>query len=268
VNITSTQINTATVTGNGGQCNAVDEAVTTAPCFLGDPSTNPKLLYPYSTGPHANARTNTFFNESGVLRKLEPSVVVASGTLRMWYGDEHAMLLGAKSVNGTSYPFTTFVATTPAGTPVAGSATNPDVGATEAQGGVDAFGRPLFPSLFCTDITNNANDTSGDWQQFGTGIGPDFVSGTWKSATISGGVITSGADPAQNHYVMGPGADTVPTGLVDEGYGTEVRWNVIGLKCNGVALQPKHIYRMQFIVHDGDHAGGDVGEACAIVVIP
>ena len=51
---------------------------------------------------------------------------------------------------------------------------------------------------------------------------------------------------------------------------TEARWNVSDLSCNGVPLQKGHTYRMQFMVHDGDQnkTGGDVGQACATVIIP
>ena len=51
------------------------------------------------------------------------------------------------------------------------------------QGGTDPSGRPMFPSLYVTDITNNLNSTAGDWQQGGTPIAPSAVYGTWKSIT-------------------------------------------------------------------------------------
>jgi hypothetical protein len=58
--------------------------------------------------------------------------------------------------------------------------------------------------------------------------------------------------------------------LTNQGYGTEVRWAVNAMKCNGAFLQPGHVYRMQFMVHDGDQnkGGGDVGQACVTVSIP
>ena len=68
---------------------------------------------------------------------------------------------------------------------------------------------------------------------------------------------------------MGPGADVPPVGMVNEGYGTEARWNVNGQTCNGVAFTPGRTYRLQFMVHDGDQnkSGGDVGQACMTVTV-
>ena len=59
---------------------------------------------------------------------------------------------------------------------------------------------------------------------------------------------------------------TLPT---NEGYGAEAKWSVDSLKAAGV-LQSGHIYRFQFMVHDGDQnkVGGDVGEACVNIAIP
>ena len=52
--------------------------------------------------------------------------------------------------------------------------------------GVSA-GRPVFPALYITDITNDpANPYAGDWQFGGTGIPPHAVFGTWKAARICG----------------------------------------------------------------------------------
>jgi hypothetical protein len=45
-------------------------------------------------------------------------------------------------------------------------------------------------------------------------------------------------------------------GVKNEGYGTEVRWDLV--------LAAGHSYRIQVMVHDGDQnkVGGDSGEAC------
>ena len=49
------------------------------------------------------------------------------------------------------------------------------------------------------------------------------------------------------------------------GYGSDLRWDVSAL-----GLVPGHVYRMQFMVHDGDQnkAGRGVGQGCATVFIP
>ena len=67
---------------------------------------------------------------------------------------------------------------------------------------------------------------------------------------------------------LGGGSDIPPGGfasLTNQGYGAEIRWNV-----NDLGLLPGHVYRMQFMVHDGDQnkTGGDVGENCLTVSIP
>ena len=44
-------------------------------------------------------------------------------------------------------------------------------------------GRPLWPSLFITDLTvNGPTSRAGDWQQGGIGIPPHRVCGMWKAA--------------------------------------------------------------------------------------
>ena len=153
-----------------------------------------------------------------------------------------------------------------------GSATNPDVGASEAQGGTDVSGRPMFPALFITDVTANpGNPLAGDWQYGGTAIPPDAVFGTWKSATkfidhtTNTITITEGTDPPANNWNLGPGADPVPAGLSLESYGAEVRWDV-----NTLGLISGHQYRLYFMVHDGDQnkTGGDVGQACGYFTMP
>src|SRR5439155_3151248 len=126
---------------------------------------------------------------------------------------------------------------------------DPQVGTTALTGdlaGTDPAaggGRPLFPALFVTDITANANDRSGDWQQGGNGIAPHRVCGTWKAAvrtvtktsTSTTVTVTPDSDPAKNDWNLGSGADTPPGGfaaLKDEGYGAECAWSVsrLGLR--------------------------------------
>jgi hypothetical protein len=139
--------------------------------------------------------------------------------------------------------------------------------------------RPDRPVLYVTDISVNFTSRAGDWQFGDTNENhpnsPDFVSGTWKAAvktvdyssSLTSPTITTtpDSDPATNNWVLGPGSDTVPTGLTNQGYGAEVRWTVSNLHDQqGNLLQLSHSYRLEFIVHDGDQnkTGGDCGEAC------
>jgi hypothetical protein len=129
----------------------------------------------------------------------------------------------------------------------------------------------MFPAIFITDTTYGGNPLGGDWQFGGTGIKPSFVSGTWKGAvrtvdqTTNTVTVTPDADPAANNWNLGPGADLVPPGLQNEGYGAEIRWDIADL-----GLQPGHSYRLYFIVHDGDQnkVGGDCGQGCAFITMP
>src|SRR5207247_9339470 len=129
-----------------------------------------------------------------------------------------------------------------------------------------------------TDITFNANDRSGDWQFGGVPNNPNDVFGTWKAAVRNVDktkspaeiTVTPDGDPAKNDWNL-DGGDPVPPGTVNQGYGAEVRWNLGALHDKfGNPLLPNHLYRVQFMVHDGDQnkTGGDVGEACTNVLVP
>src|SRR5207247_1482101 len=145
------------------------------------------------------------------------------------------------------------------------------------QGGTDFSDRPIFPALFVTDITNNPDNRSGDWQQGNDNAHtPDELFGTWKAAVRTTDqthnppvvTITPDADPAKNNWNLGPGSDTPPGGfgsLTNQGYGAEAKWTAQGL-----GRQPGHIYRLVFTVRDGDQnkTGGDTGEACVNLFIP
>jgi hypothetical protein len=241
-----------------GQCPVIPP-----PCILGYPSSG-------------TTRTGTAFNESEVLRGFAPDVAGQTDTIKVWYNDEHALTLGVRQVlvKTTSGTTTSNYAVSPLSSNP-GSALNPAVGTTAASGdqsGTDTSDRPMYPALYITDITNNANNRAGDWQYFGTAILPQAVFGTWKAAvktvdyTAKKGrtvTVTPDSDPAKNNWNLGPGSDAPPSGLQNQGYGAEARWNVSDL-----ALQSLHTYRMQFMVHDGDqnNAGGDSGQACMSVV--
>jgi len=249
--------------------------------FTGGKSVQPSLGdglqdYPY---PSSNPLTNVAFNESTVLRAANLDTV--NGYFQLWYNDEHALALGVRQVNvitsagttTTNYPITAMTSNP-------GSANNPLLGSTAATGdqaGTDLSGRPITPSLYITDITNNPNDRSGDWQWGGTAYAPSDVYGTWKDvvrtvnqttspATVS---VVCDADPVKNNWSLGAGSDTPPAGLANEGYGAEVRWSLSDLQARGLLL-PGHTYRFYVIVHDGDQnkSGGDSGQASFDYSIP
>jgi hypothetical protein len=204
-----------------------------------------------------------------VLRAIVPSGSWPNGVVSVYFNDEHALTLGVRSVvvksaagsTTTNYPLTALGA-------VPGSALEPQTGTNVLSGdqsGLDKSLRPMWPSLFITDISTNPMSRVGDWQQGGRPSAPNAVFGTWKGAvrtvdtTVTPNLvtITPDADPAKNKWDLGSG-DPAPAGLPSEGFGAEARWNV--------KLTPGHSYRIQVLVHDGDQnkAGGDSGEACVL----
>jgi len=223
--------------------------------------------YPYASN---NPLTNVVFNESEVLRGIEPSGGSVA-TVRLFYNDEHALTMGVRSVvvkTATGTTSTDFpVSQLPA---VPSNVSYPATGTNSLFGdnsGLDQSLRPMWPVLYITDTTIDPESRVGDWQQGGKPFTPNAVFGTWKAAirtvdkTVTPNLvtITPDADPAKNVWDLGPSADPVPTALVsnkNEGYGAEVKWDL--------ALVPGHNYRVQVIVHDGDQnkVGGDTGEAC------
>jgi hypothetical protein len=257
--------------------------------------------YPCTTGCPAGtfnpSRTNIAFSESEVLRAFQASVVASCtpNQIQVFYNDEHALTLGVNKVSvktktGTT---TTNCDVTPLPSPYPAGATNPSVGttavpssptgdATCSQNDVDVSGRPIYPVLFVTDVTDpSANPFAGDWQYGGTGIPPDAVFGTWKAAAVLTDMtktpnvttVTPAADPSVKNNWNLDGGDPAPAGLVNQGYGAEVRWDVSGLSTttpDHTPLQPGHKYRLYVMVHDGDQnkAGGDSGQACVFLTMP
>jgi hypothetical protein len=212
-------------------------------------------------------------------------------TIQAFATDEHALTLGINTVTvimsgGTSmtpYPFTASPLT-PA------CVDHPSVGSTAQSGdqaGTDTGSRPMWPALFVTDITADPSSRSCDWQQVNDPsnpppecagampISPSGVCGVWKAAawtvnTVTNTVVVApGPDPSKKNQNLGVGADPIPPGTPDLGYGTEARWSVDDLKAAGI-LRSGHTYCLQFMVHDGDQnkTGGDVGEACVNLDIP
>jgi hypothetical protein len=256
----------ASVTGGGtggGGTNYTGNftATTNVKASFGDGASD----YPYISN---NPLTSVAFNESAVLRAANLDLV--NGNFDLWYNDEHALALGVRQVN-----VTTAAGTTTTNYPISPLSSNPgmvlnaSVGSTATAGdqaGTDPAGRPIAPSLFITDITNNPSNRSGDWQMGGTAISPSAVFGTWKGVvrTVSGGTmtVTCDADPAKNNWSLGAGSDAPAGTLSNEGYGAEVRWSLADLQSRGL-IQPGHNYRFYVIVHDGDQnkSGGDCGQA-------
>ena len=252
-------------------------------------ATNCTLGYPATS---SDPRTSVVFNESEVLRAFDPQDVATATpglTIKLWYNDEHAMVLGVRRVIVKTAHGTTTTDYPVAALPQSPSAaTHPAVGTTALDGdqagtdtttcagAPDLCDRPMFPALFLTDITADPTSRAGDWQAGGTPIAPHAVFGSWKAAvrtvdtTHSPAVVTvtPDADPTKNDWHLA-GGDAAPAGLKDEGYGAEVRWNVDELVAAG-AMVMGHTYRLQFMVHDGDQnqTGGDVGENCVNVTFP
>src|SRR5438874_2722757 len=274
--VAGTTLNTVTVKGNNGFCEATATAAVVAPCVLGYPFT--------STDP----RTSVVFNESEVLRAFRPSVARPGERLIVFYNDEHALTLGLRRVlvktsggtTMTDYPLSPLTSS-PDGVlaPQVGTmALDGDQAGTDTSscaGFPDLCDRPLFPALFITDITDDPSSRAGDWQFGGTPIAPDAVFGTWKGAvrTVDATrtppqiTVTPDREPAKNNYNL-DGDDAAPTGLTNQGYGAEIVWDVDTLLADGV-LQEGRVYRVQFMVHDGDQnkVGGDTGEGCATVFL-
>ncbi|MCX6032787.1 MAG: hypothetical protein NT169_26320 [Chloroflexi bacterium] len=235
--------------------------------------------YPYSS---SNALTSVVFNESEVLRGFSPvngGVARPGDTLKVWYNDEHALTLGVRQVQvkTSSGTTTTNYSLTPLATNP-GSAYDPQTGSNLLSGdqaGTDISNRPMWPAIFISDITANPNNRAGDWQLGGAALAPHAVFGTWKAAvrlvdktySPAAVTVTPDADPAKNNWNL-DGGDPAPAGLINEGYGAEVRWNVDRLVAAGLLISG-HTYRFQFMVHDGDQnkTGGDVGEACTTITV-
>ena len=232
-------------------------------------------------------RSGQAFNESDVLVASDPGQNTC-GTqpdfIKVWYSDEHPICLGVRQVviktNGltttTNYPIT------PGPTKSPSYALDPLIGSTEIDSdhsgndlAVDG-GRPLTPSLYITDITDNLKSRSGDWQQGGKAYSPDRIYGMWKAAvkivdkTKTPALVTMqmDADPLKSNGWDLAGGVAPPFGTPNEKYGAMVAWDVNKLKVAGVFISGR-IYRIQFMVHDGDQnkTGGDVGQSCSTIII-
>jgi hypothetical protein len=231
------------------------------------------------------------FNESEVLVQVAPDVGTLADMIRVWYNDENALLLGVSKVRVRAsaqggFQEKAFPTATMTGSPAA-HALDPTVGATDLDGpyaGTDGSScaghpdlcdRPIFPSLFITDITADPTSRAGDWQSGGKAVPAHEIFGSWKTATRTVDMTRSppivslnvDSNPDRNHWQLSGGDAPSPAILdagvhLDQGYGTELRWSVSRL-----GLARGHAYRVQVMVHDGDQnrAGGDAGEACVFI---
>jgi hypothetical protein len=197
------------------------------------------------------------------------------------------------AIGTTSLPVVSFKANAnyPAGTAVIDTtlaythASNPNLGTSTP----DVSGRPQYPALFLTDLTADSLSASnpavwtGNWQlngptdnQITNAPFANDVFGTWSTASTASGTYTPLKPPASNNWNLGPGSDTPSAGfaaLGNEGFGTEVRWDVSELPDmidHEQSLMPGHTYGIQVMTHDGDQnkTGGDVGEFCTTITIP
>jgi len=194
-----------------------------------------------------------------------PQVASPGGTIRLWYNDEHAMFLGVRSGTLPISVMTKHPADT--ASPV-------NVGDLLAK---DVEGRPIFPSIFLTDITGNASGTTGDWQNGGLPIPPHALYGTWKVGSRSSNDYEMDKNPAgnvgdNNWQLDGGTTPTIDTERAPKGnekYGSLIEWNVNQLLADGKIASGK-TYRVQFVVHDGDNTnlGGDVAEGCTAIRMP
>jgi hypothetical protein len=214
------------------------------------------------------------FTESTVMRWAQINGTGSSAQFAAYANDEAGLLLG---VNGA--------------TPLSSATSNGanSFHASNASGGstttLDPSGRPFYPALYITDLTThplNGGTGAGDFQNGGAPrnlkSGSPFVDdvfGTWTTATLNGGTYTATKPKTKNDWTLGSGSDqpvgTTFAAMGDEGFGSEVRWNVNELTdSNGQTLKPGHTYRIQVLEHDGDQnkAGGDAGEFCATLQIP
>src|SRR5439155_24047576 len=99
------------------------------------------------------------------------------------------------------------------------------------------------------------------------GTGKGAVRTVDETSATPAVTVTPDQDPAKNDWNLG-GGDDPPGGsssYADQGYSAECIWYV-----DQLGLIPGHVYRMYFMLHDGDQnkTGGDAGQACTTVHIP
>jgi Flp pilus assembly protein TadG len=278
------------------------------------------LSYPSGSAP---ALSSVAFNEAIDLQGYGPTFVLPHGKIIAWYNDEHSLILGVNKVYVTnssgvttstdySSSFTTFTGNLGAGNDysplaVGTTALSGDQAGTDTAAWTSTYtyqnGRPMWPALFITDITNAPTAVSGDWQQGGTAaIPPNAIYGTWKGATRcvnysttavgcpagasgsgpgsgSGTGVASGghpgisfaedADTASNCSGSGSSfhCSGVPDTPLPSGWTQAQQWGAeLVWYIDNLGLIPGHAYRIQVMLHDGDQnkSGGDAGQGCMV----
>jgi hypothetical protein len=248
------------------------------------------VLYPDSGG-----RLAVFYNDEHALAlgvsqvTVKNSAGVVTGTTTgttTAYGTPTATTGHAQPTPGTGVPYYT---PTELGDPNSVAALQLAIDEGQKRppnmsGSSDASGRPLFPALFITDLSvNGTNSHAGDWQSGSKPVTqPSVVYGAWKYftevITPTSVTLTGASDPSKINWNLGAGSDTkLPNGalvssLSNEGYGTEIVWNIKDLidPATGKPLIAGHAYRFYVIDHDGDQnkTGGDSGQACENFIVP
>lgn len=213
------------------------------------------------------------------------TIVLGTPSHRETFTATASATVGAKHISVTPKKSRGFaVGTNIADLNVYGKAVPPKFGS-----GMDLTGRGVAPEVYLTDITGNSSANGGDYEHGGKAANagpPPFANalyGSW-SPTVKVKPVN------KNHWDLGPQADPppaidafgMPTTSFDQGYASEVVWNIAGLKAwdpaagggagGYVTLQRGHTYRVQTIAHDTDQdqttGGGDVGEVCTMFRIP
>lgn len=189
-------------------------------------------------------------SESEILWAVSPDPggsVGPGGTIKAFYHDEWALTLGSGNVTAQGK--------------APGHIISPNInfGNESAR---DANGFPYFPALFITDITSDPNNKTGDAQSGGTPYKPDEIYGTWqplnKKNNSRNGTNLGGPDsfPSKSNVVNG---NSQINNNYNLGYTSEIIWKV-----DNLGLTTGHVYRAQFIIHDGDREG-DIGQGCSVI---
>ena len=268
----------------GGSSDGVTPFCTTCLMTYPDASNTPRSL--------------EVFNENEVLVAAEPGIRTCGDQpdeIKIWYTDEHPICLGVRQVIIKTKGKTDIKDFTILPSPTK-SASNQDIdpsllGATDLSGdytgndvAVDG-GRPLWPAMYITDLGTDVGgdltSRAGDWQQ-GTAQNPtkayppNKIYGMWKTAvrtvdktkTPNLVTITMDSDPQKSNGWDLAGGQAPPFGTYNQKYGAMVSWDVNKLISQKV-FKAGHIYRLQFMVHDGDQnkTGGDVGQSCTTIFI-